>query len=143
MTGVQETFAKNIGTNVPVVNLVSTGEVSGFEVGEDVAAGETVEDRMVLLGQLGDVYLTVEGGPVVAKEAKAAFTRGAVVLPLISTGGASAGMFDFPPGALLKPSFATEGQWACLKEAATPPESVAEAVIDIILALASARPSKR
>jgi len=142
MAGVQETFAKNIGRAIPVVNLVTTGEVSGFGVGQDIAAGENIEDRMVLLGKLGDVYLTIEGGPVVAKEAKAAFARGATVLPLISTGGASAGMFDFPQGALLKPAFATEGQWACLKEATTPPETVAEAVIDIILTLASARPSK-
>jgi len=142
MAGVQETFAKNIGRAIPIVNLVTAGEVSDFGVGQDIGAGESIEERMVLLGQLGDVYLTVEGGPVVAKEAKAAFARGAIVLPLISTGGASAGMFDFPQGALLKPSFATEGQWACLKEAITPPESVAEAVVDMVLALAFARSSE-
>jgi len=93
-----------------------------------VAAGENHEERMYILGQLGDVYLTVEGGPVVAKEAKAAAQRQAAVIPLKSTGGASAGMFDFPQDALRKPSWATQEQWAKLESQALPDEMAATVV---------------
>jgi len=126
--GVQETFVANLGNTLQVVNLVSATEASGFSRGTDVAAGENHEERMYILGQLGDVYLTVEGGPVVAKEAKAAAQRQAAVIPLKSTGGASAGMFDFPQDALRKPSWATQEQWAKLESQALPDEMAATVV---------------
>jgi len=131
--GVQETFVQSLGPEIPVVNLVSS-DGSGYNVGQDIEAGACLEDRMVLLGQLGDVYLTVEGGPVVAKEARAAFARGAAVLPLICTSGASAGMFDFPAGALQKPSYASEAQWSQLSHK-NPPELTAAAVVQIVQAI--------
>lgn len=52
--------------------------------------------RQEAFGLLGDVYITVEGGPGVAGEARAAVARGARVVPFVRTGGASGGMFDFP-----------------------------------------------
>lgn len=137
MAGVQEAFVKSLGSHVPVVNLVSSGG-SGYNVGQDINGGQNLEERMVLLGQLGDVYLTIEGGPVVAKEAKSALTRGAVLLPLISTGGASAGMFDFPAQALRKPNFATDAQWALLSNKDSP-ELTAQAVVEMIRSVMSSR----
>lgn len=125
---------KNLNASVPVVNLVPKGEGSGFPYGQDIAAGENLEDRMVLLGQLGDVYLTVEGGPVVAKEAKAASARGAAILPLVSSGGASAGMFDFPASALRRPNFATEAQWQALRAPGNP-QATAKAVVEMVSVL--------
>jgi len=64
-------------------------------------------------------------------EARTATNLGAVVLPLISTGGASSGKMDFPTSALEKQSWATEAQWNLIKEP-NPPEEVAQAVIDMI-----------
>lgn len=130
LAGVQEAFVKGLNAEVPVVNLASP-EGSGYKIGQDVASGSCIGDRMVLLGQLGDVYLTVEGGPDEAKEAKAAFARGAAVLPLICSGGASAGMYDFPSAALRRPAFATEAQWASLSQKGMP-ELTANSIVEML-----------
>jgi len=100
----------------------------------DVEAGRSLEERTELLARLGQVYLTVEGGPRVAREALAAFQCGAVVLPLASTGGASSGMFGFPAEALSMPSFATPQQWDRLQRKGSP-ESTSRAVVEIISGL--------
>lgn len=120
MKGVQEVFARHCGDGSCVHNLVPEGESSAFDVGKDIQAGKDLEQRKLIFGCVGDVYVTVEGGPGVAMEARTAFERGAAVLPLIRTGGASAGMFSFPPAALQKPPFATEEQWSELSDPTVP-----------------------
>lgn len=132
--GVQENFVASLGNTLPVVNLVSAAEASGFGVGTDLVAGDTLEERMSVLGQIGDVYLTVEGGPVVAKEATVATQRQAAVIPLKSTGGASAGMFEFPQEALRKPSWATQEQWEKL-ESKAPPDQMAATIVAMLRAI--------
>mmetsp|Transcript_62663 Transcript_62663/g.158630 ORF Transcript_62663/g.158630 Transcript_62663/m.158630 type:complete len:100 (+) Transcript_62663:2-301(+) len=52
------------------------------------------------------------------------------------TGGASKGKFDFPLGALEKPSFATEEQWALLQRKDSPVDASAAAVVDVVKACA-------
>jgi len=133
MKGVQELFVDCLGffPETHLVHLVPVGVASGFCSGRDVKAGGSLEERMWITAQVGHVYISVEGGPGVAKEAKTAFERGAVVLPLISTGGASSGMFDFPAGAISRPYFATVEQWKCLQKKVEP-ESAARAIVDII-----------
>eukprot|EP00927_Polykrikos_kofoidii_P047252 TRINITY_DN41371_c0_g1_i1.p1 TRINITY_DN41371_c0_g1~~TRINITY_DN41371_c0_g1_i1.p1 ORF type:complete len:360 (+),score=45.08 TRINITY_DN41371_c0_g1_i1:215-1294(+) len=132
MAGVQRTFATTLGNAFPaLVHLLPIGQASHFGVGKDINAGGTLEERMAIFAQIGDIYITVEGGPGVAKEAAAAFKRNALVLPVMSTGGASSGMFDFPTNAFERPAFATEHQWACLREK-RPPKIAAEALVDII-----------
>eukprot|EP00927_Polykrikos_kofoidii_P015299 TRINITY_DN16783_c0_g3_i1.p1 TRINITY_DN16783_c0_g3~~TRINITY_DN16783_c0_g3_i1.p1 ORF type:complete len:342 (+),score=79.24 TRINITY_DN16783_c0_g3_i1:142-1026(+) len=132
MPGVQQTFATSLGGSFPaLVHLLPEGKSSNFGVGEDLVAGATLQERMAIFGQLGDVYIAVEGGPGVATEAADAFRRGALVLPMMSTGGASSGMFSFPAAALERPDFATEEQWSCLREKVAP-EVAAEAVVEII-----------
>ena len=37
----------------------------------------------------GDIYITIQGGQDVAEQATRAFLKGAVVIPVIATGGAS------------------------------------------------------
>jgi len=114
MAGVQETFAQHCGDGSRVWNLLPVGQSSGFGRGTDINAGADLEERMAIFGLVGDIYITVEGGPGVSKEASAAHARGAAVVPLRRTGGASDGMFGFPQRALLKPAFATEEQWSLL-----------------------------
>merc|ERR1712060_174905 len=82
----------------------------------------------------GDAYVTVEGGPGVVKEAKLAVDRGALVVPLIRSGGASSGLFDFPPTLLEKPAFAEIGDWDLLTDELAPPTASAKAVARIIAA---------
>eukprot|EP00927_Polykrikos_kofoidii_P076850 TRINITY_DN73876_c0_g1_i1.p1 TRINITY_DN73876_c0_g1~~TRINITY_DN73876_c0_g1_i1.p1 ORF type:complete len:1277 (-),score=269.54 TRINITY_DN73876_c0_g1_i1:99-3929(-) len=133
MAGVQKTFATTLGSDFPaLVHLLPECHASNFGVGIDVTAGTTLADRMAICGQLGNVYLSVEGGPGVAAEATAAVNRGALVLPMMSSGGASSGMFSFPACALQRPAIATEEEWACLVEK-VPPEVAATAVVDIII----------
>eukprot|EP00928_Gymnodinium_smaydae_P062659 TRINITY_DN46476_c0_g1_i1.p2 TRINITY_DN46476_c0_g1~~TRINITY_DN46476_c0_g1_i1.p2 ORF type:complete len:331 (+),score=70.18 TRINITY_DN46476_c0_g1_i1:114-995(+) len=137
MPGVQETFARSLGSGSTLFNLLPAGQTSSYGsegVGRDMEAGASLEERMDIFGQLGDIYLTCEGGPGVAKEARAAFARGAAVVPLISTGGASGGMFDFPAGALEQPRFATEAQWECLRRSSDPNE-VAGATLPMLRSL--------
>eukprot|EP00747_Dinoflagellata_sp_TGD_P122322 gnl/TRDRNA2_/TRDRNA2_173600_c6_seq5.p1 gnl/TRDRNA2_/TRDRNA2_173600_c6~~gnl/TRDRNA2_/TRDRNA2_173600_c6_seq5.p1 ORF type:complete len:314 (+),score=52.46 gnl/TRDRNA2_/TRDRNA2_173600_c6_seq5:54-944(+) len=132
MPGVQETFAKNCISGSRVYNLLPVGDASNYGIGEDIPAGATLPDRMEIFGQLGHLYVTFEGGPGVAKEARAAVARGATVIPLMRTGGASGGMFEFPAAALSKPSFATEQQWEALRDSTRPVADSARAVVEIV-----------
>lgn len=132
MAGVQETFSKHAGPDFPMVHMLPIGQESNFGVGSDFAFFRDLPHRIDVFGQVGDIYITVEGGPGVSKEANAAHARGALVLPLISTGGASGGMFDFPAGALERPDFATPEQWELLKQKGDP-EASAQAVVDMIV----------
>ena len=63
-----------------------------------------------------------------------AFRRGAKIIPVIQTGGAAAGQFNFPQAALEKPPFATEEQWSALRDEAEAAsiESTAEAVVAMV-----------
>ena len=77
------------------------------------------------------MYVVLEGGPGVAKQARTALRRGACILPLARTGGASCGLFDFPKKALEKPSFVEETCWEALQKAELPTAVTAEAVVAI------------
>jgi len=116
MPGVQETFVRNLGPSVQAVQLLPVGQSSNYGCGKDLAAGMSLEERMAIFGELGDIYLSIEGGPGVAKEARAAAQRGAFVVPVQWTGGASGGMFDFPTASLQCPKQATKEEWSRLQE---------------------------
>lgn len=132
MGGVQEVFAKHCGDGSRVWNLLADSQTGDYGVGKDVHAGANLEDRKEIFGQLGDVYITIEGGPGVAQEARAAHERGATILPLMRTGGASGGMFDFPKAALERPDFASEEQWASLKKKEASADESAQAVVALV-----------
>lgn len=132
MPGVQETFAQSCPCES--IHLLPQGEASNFGVGQDYPAFLDLDERIEVFGAVGQIYIAVEGGPGVAKEANAAFARGAIVIPLISTGGASGGMFDFPAGALEQPDYASPEQWDLLSVKGRPDET-ARAVVEMILQL--------
>eukprot|EP00747_Dinoflagellata_sp_TGD_P154522 gnl/TRDRNA2_/TRDRNA2_177506_c0_seq17.p1 gnl/TRDRNA2_/TRDRNA2_177506_c0~~gnl/TRDRNA2_/TRDRNA2_177506_c0_seq17.p1 ORF type:complete len:665 (-),score=126.04 gnl/TRDRNA2_/TRDRNA2_177506_c0_seq17:14-1948(-) len=131
MPGVQETFAKHCVAESRLFNLLPDGQQSNYGVGEDIHAGSNLDERIQVYGQLGHVYISFEGGPGVSKEAKAAVARSAGVVPLIRTGGASGGMFDFPAGALKKPTFATDEQWRLLGSKSSPVADSARAAVEV------------
>jgi len=141
MAGVQQLFAEHCGEASRLWHLLPEGEASGFSAGEDVGAGRDLDERKAIFGQLGDIYLTFEGGPGVAAEARAATERGAVVLPLARTGGASGGMFDFPKAALERPAFATDAQWALLQHTDGSVEDCMEAVLELARKATARQPS--
>ncbi|CAE7881302.1 zupT [Symbiodinium microadriaticum] len=120
MAGVQKAFADSCPEHMPLFHLTPFGEKSNFDMGQDVHAGVSLAERKDVYGLLGDLYITIEGGPGVAGEAKAAAERGAAVIPLIRSGGVGLLSQDFPTGALNKPAWALEAQWALLSKEVAP-----------------------
>eukprot|EP00931_Biecheleriopsis_adriatica_P106565 TRINITY_DN80999_c0_g1_i1.p1 TRINITY_DN80999_c0_g1~~TRINITY_DN80999_c0_g1_i1.p1 ORF type:complete len:467 (+),score=115.24 TRINITY_DN80999_c0_g1_i1:202-1401(+) len=147
MAGVQQTFAENCCPGASLWHLVPRGEASNMPVGQDIHAGEGLAERKDIFGCVGDVYITVEGGPGVAHEASLAANRGAGVIPLIRTGGASSGMFDFPSESLEKPEWSTAQQWAAIQGKDASLQEVGECLAGMIETLLDkikvARPSTR
>ena len=142
MAGVQQVFAESCGDGARVWNLLPVGQASGYLRGLDIHAGADLEQRKAIMGQLGDIYVTVEGGPGVSAEARAAHARGAGVLPMARTGGASSGMFDFPEAALKRPPCAGETEWALLFHPYAPAAQSAAAAAAIVAQMASAPDSR-
>eukprot|EP00929_Paragymnodinium_shiwhaense_P083946 TRINITY_DN44861_c0_g1_i1.p1 TRINITY_DN44861_c0_g1~~TRINITY_DN44861_c0_g1_i1.p1 ORF type:complete len:1732 (-),score=378.13 TRINITY_DN44861_c0_g1_i1:454-5649(-) len=135
MAGVQEIFAKSLGTDfATLVNLMPAGVASNYEMGVDITAGRDAAARLDVLSKVGHIYVTIAGGPAVAKEAKAAEERGAIVLPVIASGSASAGLYEFPEKALQPPAGISEELWSLLKDKDRP-DRAAKALLDIILHL--------
>eukprot|EP00927_Polykrikos_kofoidii_P016245 TRINITY_DN17321_c0_g1_i1.p1 TRINITY_DN17321_c0_g1~~TRINITY_DN17321_c0_g1_i1.p1 ORF type:complete len:1699 (-),score=318.54 TRINITY_DN17321_c0_g1_i1:1384-6480(-) len=132
LPGVQKVFAEHCGDGSQVFNLVSHLATSGFRQGKDICVGDNIEQRREIIGLLGDVYITFEGGPGVAQEARAAFSRGAFVVPVVRTGGASAGAFDFPVGALQVPRFVERSRWEMLRDEHVPVADAAAVVAAIV-----------
>ncbi|CAE7551265.1 zupT, partial [Symbiodinium pilosum] len=132
MVGVQKEFAESCAESLSLFHLTPFGENSSFSVGQDVHAGTSLPERKDVYGLLGDLYITIEGGPGVAGEAKAAAERGAAVIPLIRSGGASAGMFDFPTSCLDKPHWALEPQWSLLSKEGASNKEVATAMVLLV-----------
>eukprot|EP00929_Paragymnodinium_shiwhaense_P000841 TRINITY_DN101043_c0_g1_i1.p1 TRINITY_DN101043_c0_g1~~TRINITY_DN101043_c0_g1_i1.p1 ORF type:complete len:533 (+),score=163.71 TRINITY_DN101043_c0_g1_i1:102-1700(+) len=133
MAGVQQTFAEAVGSGMPaMVHLKPVGESSGFGVGKDLSAGANLEERIQVYGEIGQLYISIEGGSGVAKEATLAAARGAVVLPLKGTGGASAGNFDFPKGCLERPEFIKEDHWLAFTQLKAKPEAARDAIVAVV-----------
>ncbi|CAJ1349797.1 unnamed protein product [Effrenium voratum] len=109
--GTQEAFARSCDPS-KVYTLLPPGESCGF--GQPVTCGRDQEEAQIFLASVADIYVTIEGAEAVAGQARLAFSRGASVIPVICTGGASSGKHDFPGAALRKPSFASEEQWSMI-----------------------------
>merc|ERR1712054_79572 len=78
LPGVQETFARHCGDGSRVWNVLPNGSASSYSgIGRDIHAGANMEERKHIFASVGDIYVTFEGGPSVAQEAKIASTRGA------------------------------------------------------------------
>lgn len=144
MAGVQAVFAQECDAagGERIWNLLPEGQASKYGVGTDIVAGRSLDERRSVFSRIGDVYLVIEGGPGVSKEAREAIGRGAAVLPLPRTGGACSGMYDFPASALRRPEFATPSQWEalCRSDVSVAEAAVAAAdTLEALLALATRR----
>lgn len=137
--GVQQVFAKNACEATRLYSLLPFGQASGYGIGEDIFAGEDPKARAAVMGLLGDVYLSIEGGPGVSGEARAAAARGAAVVPLQRSGGASSGMFDFPATALEAPEGIDKERWELLASSDVPVAYSASAAADAVVHLLRAR----
>eukprot|EP00747_Dinoflagellata_sp_TGD_P098683 gnl/TRDRNA2_/TRDRNA2_167523_c0_seq1.p1 gnl/TRDRNA2_/TRDRNA2_167523_c0~~gnl/TRDRNA2_/TRDRNA2_167523_c0_seq1.p1 ORF type:complete len:201 (-),score=38.16 gnl/TRDRNA2_/TRDRNA2_167523_c0_seq1:30-632(-) len=115
LPGPQECFARSCLAEARVFNVLPHGQASNYGVGEDLHVGMDSDEQNRIFSMLGDAYITFEGGQDVSSQAAAAFARGAAVVPLIRTGGASSGMYRFPTGAMKKPHFITQYQWEAVE----------------------------
>jgi len=137
LPGVQEIFTRSYGAEGEyqppnLWHMLPGEEQSPSGIGRDINAGRDMEQRKAIFGQLGEVYICVEGGPGVAEEANRAMARGALVIPVSRTGGASAGMFDFPPLAFETPNFTSPDMWALLSSTEESTADTAAAVAIIV-----------
>lgn len=129
--GIQEAFATSCGDGTLVRNLLVSREPNAFRAGKDFVAGRNADEVKKFFLEMGDVYITVEGGPGVAQDARKVMARNASVLALKRTGGASAGKFDFPEKAL-RPDFATQEEWDLLCNTGTSVETAAKIAADLL-----------
>lgn len=139
LPGIQETFAKNCGDGARLWNLVPSGCCSAYGSGTDVMVGASLVECRALFRELGDIYVTVEGGQGVALDAQIAYDKGAVVLPLSRTGGASSGDFNFPSHPLNKPPYIAIETWEAMSQRQA---SVSDAALAVTTAVADAVPLK-
>mmetsp|Transcript_15129 Transcript_15129/g.44192 ORF Transcript_15129/g.44192 Transcript_15129/m.44192 type:complete len:440 (-) Transcript_15129:6-1325(-) len=138
MSGVQKTFAKHCDGS-RLWNLLPVGQASGYERGRDVHAGLNLEERKQVFGRLGDVYVVIEGGPGISQEVQAVASRGAGIVPVMRTGGASSGMFGFPSEALRKPECVGAADWALLGSREDSVSACARAVAAVVASLLESR----
>lgn len=140
--GVQQTFAESCADGERVYSILPDGVASNYATGVDLNVADSEEQARALLTAVGDIYLSFEGDKAVAEEAEVAFARGARVLPLIRTGGASAGAFGFPAEAIADPDFfVKEGQWAMLSRTDVSLSLTAAAVVSIVVDMLDASES--
>ena len=69
----------------------------GFEAwdyGENLTAGQTMEERRRVLAALAPLYLLLEGGLGAEQEARLALRLGALLIPVGFTGGAARALFE-------------------------------------------------
>lgn len=132
MPGVQKAFAESCTDQAHLWNIVAHGTVSGYGKGRDICAGQDNAQKRAVLGEIGDIYLCIEGGPGVAEEARHAHERKVCIIPVIRTGGASSGKFDFPTAALQKSPLATVEQWDLLTNKSALAAQSAAAVAGVV-----------
>jgi ABC-type multidrug transport system ATPase subunit len=132
----QVSFAKGCKDGwLRVLHLTPAAQKSDFDFGINVTAGANSDECKSIFEELGDIYITVGGGPNVAEQAQEAFERGATVVPLVRTGGASSGLFGFPPAVLKKPDFIGEEDWERVISKDIPIAEAAASVATIITKL--------
>jgi hypothetical protein len=111
----------------------------GWDYGVTLFGGDSLRDRRLILGRLAPIYLAVEGGPGTEHEARVVLSRGAHVIPIGRTGGASKDLF-----AKLKcPGPRIESEWKLLNEGSVNVEQIGGAVRRIVANLVSADPKQR
>jgi len=138
MPGAQQAFSRAFGDARRLWHVVPGGGFPCASPAEGAvveAAGTCQQHKQQVLGRVGDVYLTFEGGPGVAKEARLAVANTAIVVPVRRTGGASSGMFDFPAAAFERPDCVDDETWALLESAEAPLQASIDAIVQVVVRL--------
>ena len=108
-------------------HILPRGLVS-WDYGVTLFGGDSFRDRRLILGRLAPIYLAVEGGPGTAHEARVVLRRGAQVIPIGRTGGASQDLFAKLPC----PERRINSEWKLLNDPAAGVERIGSAVRRIV-----------
>jgi len=103
---------------------------SAWDYGTTLFAGENMGERREILGRLAQVFIVVEGGPGTEHEAAVAKAHGAVLVPVGRSGGVAGALYQEAP----RPPFVDARAWESLGDPDSPPRTVAEAAVEIVLA---------
>jgi len=114
-----------------VYHLAPAGYECDWDFGKIIQAGGDMSERRRLLATCATVVLSVEGGPGTADEMTQALRCGASVVPLVRSGGASAGMFGAPRD-IPRPPNVPADDWDLLSDKQAPIQTCAEAVARIL-----------
>eukprot|EP00927_Polykrikos_kofoidii_P087067 TRINITY_DN9946_c0_g3_i3.p1 TRINITY_DN9946_c0_g3~~TRINITY_DN9946_c0_g3_i3.p1 ORF type:complete len:1146 (+),score=170.52 TRINITY_DN9946_c0_g3_i3:41-3478(+) len=125
-------FAEQFGNSQQLCSLMPEGQASTFNMGKEINVGSDVVERNKVFEHLGDVYIIFEGGSDEARMAREIVLRGGRIVPLMRTGGASSGMFDFPASALQTPRSADAEQWNLLKHKGASIADCSAAVVALV-----------
>ena len=136
LPGVQETFATSCHPSKVYKLTPGTSIFNGITIN----AGRTLKEVQNVLACIGDVYIAFAGEHDVSEQASIAFSRGAAVIPIISTGGASSGQFDFPVAILKKPAFVSKEHWSCISGKDSSEVATAAAITAIVAGYSRGQP---
>eukprot|EP00932_Pfiesteria_piscicida_P020975 SRR837773.7775.p1 GENE.SRR837773.7775~~SRR837773.7775.p1 ORF type:complete len:412 (-),score=171.14 SRR837773.7775:46-1212(-) len=139
--GVQAAFSEACQAADPlaVYDLQPRGAQDPLSGTQMIVAGNDVDHMLQIYTQVCDVYITAEGADLVTEATMLCAYWGAVIIPLISTGGASCGEHHFPAGCLTAPPCVPEAEWAVLSEQDATPQTLAQGVSRIFGTLMAAR----
>ena len=118
-------------------HLSPVGYAEKLPHGVTLDSGADLAERRIVFAAVCPVYLVVEGGPGTTDEGQRALANGATLIPIVRTGGAASGMFDFP--ACVKPGCVADADWAVLSDKAPSPADVAAGVARMVAACLAAR----
>ena len=79
--------------NLPVFHIQPKG-MTPWDYGHNLTAGQTLEQRRLVLAHIAPIYLLLEGGPGAAQEVRWALGAGAMVLPVGCTGGFAGTLYE-------------------------------------------------
>jgi len=93
MPGVQELFTEHCALPEQCWNVLAMTEKATYNKERVITVGQTAQDRDDIFVYLSHMCIVIEGAQRTAKMATAAQSRGAALIPLVVTGGASNNMY--------------------------------------------------
>ncbi|GFV51840.1 TIR domain-containing protein [Trichonephila clavipes] len=111
------------------------GSFEAVPYGKTVFLGDSVKERETVAARLLDTCIVIEGGPGVVHEMEEFIWNDHFVIPIMSTGGAAGGHFGVPVKIFEVPPGVDDADWSVLSDQEATPETVAKAVVNIMVSL--------
>ncbi len=99
-----------------------------WDYGQTLFAGANMQERREVLGRLAPVYVVIEGGPGTEHEARVALAHGAILVPIVRSGGVAADLHQ----RIARPLGVPSALWGQLNCPSISAEAVARATVEIV-----------